>query len=283
MRTLESNIKTENMNEYSQININNLLKGDKKIVSFLGACKSGTSFLLNNIATMISSRGVNVAILDTTKNRNTYYLYTKNEETLRNIAISSIEGLTHGEANGINVNDNLTVYTALPGENKYIKEVEPVLETLLKKHSLIMIDCDFETPINYFEYSKELYLVQTMDILTIQPFTEFLSELKNKGGLEEAKLRIIINKYLSMPGLTEKEIIGGLAYYNDPTMSYMKELFNKNSVKYITIPFEKFIYERYLQAITCCEITLEGYPFNFTKVLKELSDEIYPTNFYSHN
>lgn len=281
MRTLESNIKTENMDEYSEININNLLKGDKKIVSFLGTAKSGTSFLLNNIATMISSKGINVAILDTTKNRDTYYLYTKNEEALRNIAVSSIEGLIGGEANGINVNSNLTVYTALPGENKHIKEVEPILETLLKKHSLILIDCDFDTPISYFEYSKELYLVQTMDIFTIQPFTEFLSELKNKGALEESKLRIIINKYLSMPGLTEKEIIGGLAYYNDPTMSYMKELFNKNLVKYITIPFEKFIYERYLQAITSCEITLDGYPFNFTKVLKELSDEIYPA--YSHN
>ena len=196
MRTLESNIKTENIEEYSEINIDNLLKGNKKIVSFLGACQSGTSFLLNNIATMISSRGVNVAILDATKNRNTYYIYTKNEETLRNIANSSIEGLVHGEANGISVNSNLTVYTALPRENKDIKEVKPILETLLKKHSLILIDCDFETPINYFEYSKELYLVQTMDILTIQPFTEFLSELKNKGALEQSKLRIIIrSKY----------------------------------------------------------------------------------------
>ena len=39
--------------------------------------------------------------------------------------------------------------------------------------------------------------------------------------------------------------------------------------------------EKYIESITNCEIDLEGYPFSFTKVLKELSDEIYPT--YSHN
>lgn len=278
MRTLIDNINTKDIEQenYSETNIKNLLKGDKRIVAFMGTSKSGTSFILNNIAMMLSSQGVNVAILDTTQNKNTYYIYTKNQENLRKLAITSIEDLSQGEANGLNVNSNLSVYTALPGENKYIKEVEPILETLLKKHSLILIDCDFKTPINYYEYVNQLYLVQTMDILTIQPLTEILSELKNKGVLQEEKLRVIINKYIKMQGITEKEIIGGMSYYNDPAMSYMKELFNRNLVKYTTIPFEKEIYERYLESVASCEINLEGYPYSFIRTLNELCDEIYP-------
>lgn len=276
MKTLADDIKSKNIEQETYSDINNLLRGDKKIVTFMGASKSGTSFILNNIAEFLSAKGVNVAILDTTQNRNTYYIYTKNEENLRKIAFTSIEDLAHGEAKGIKVNKNLTVYTALPGKNKHIQEVEPILETLLKNHSLILIDCDFKTPINYFEYSTDIYLLQTMDVLTIQPLTEILSELKNRGALQDSKLRIIINKYVKMQGITEKEIIGGMSYYNDPTMSYMKELFNRNLVKYITIPFDKDIYERYLEAVANCDINLDGYPYTFIEILNELSNEIYP-------
>ena len=249
MKTLAENMKTKNVEPEAYYDVNSLLQGDKKIVAFMGGSKSGTSFILNNVAQFLATKGANVAILDATKNRNAYYIYTKNEEALRKVAFSCIEELALGEAKGIKVNNNLTVYTTLPGENKYIQKVEPILETLLKKHSLILIDCDFKTPINYFEYATELYLVQTMEVLTIQPFTEILSELKNRGVLRESKIRIIINKYVEVNGITEKEIIGGMAFYNDPAMAYMKELFNKNFVPYITIPFEKNIYEKYLEAV----------------------------------
>ena len=54
-----------------------LLSKEKKVVTFVGASKNGTSFILNNLAEHLSSRGINVAILDATQNRNTYYIYTK--------------------------------------------------------------------------------------------------------------------------------------------------------------------------------------------------------------
>ena len=50
-----------------------------------------------------------------------------------------------------------------------------------------------------------------MDILTIQPLTEVLSNMRNKGVLQDEKLRIIINKYMNIQGITEKEIIGAMA------------------------------------------------------------------------
>ena len=271
------NVFAENtmQNEGPQIDLSYLLTPDKKIVTFVGTSKNGTSFIVNNLAELLSSSGINVAILDATTNRNAYYIYTKNEEDLRKIATQSIDGLANGIANGIAVNKNLTVYTSLPEEGEGINKVDKVLETLLKNHSLILIDTDFKTPARYFEQSQETYLVQTLDVLTIQPLTAFLRELKSKNILDEKKLRVILNKAVKIRGVNEKTIIGGMAYYNDPAMSFMTELFDRNLIKYISIPFEEEIYAKYLEGIIECEVTLKGYSKTFMQILKELASMVY--------
>ena len=264
-------------NEYVQtIDISSLLTADKKIVTFVGTSKNGTSFIVNNVAELLSTMGIKVAILDTTQNRNSYYIYTKNEEVLRNIATNCITNLARGTANGINVNSNLTVFTSLPEENEAISNVDEILQTLVKNYSVILIDCDFNSPIGYFKQSQETYLVQTLDILTIQPLTAFLRELKAKNILEEKKLKIILNKVVKVRGITEKTIIGGMAFYNDPAMSFMTELFDRNLIKHISIPFEEDIYTKYLEGIINCEITLKGYSKSFMQILKELANMVYP-------
>lgn len=275
---------TEPLEQYEQIiDLSSLLSPDKKIVSFVGTSKNGTSFIINNIAQLLSSNGINVAILDTTQNRNSYYIYTKNEEQLRKQAAYSIAGLTRGIAEGIIVNKNLTVYTALPNEEGNIEEVDKILETLIKEHSLVLIDTDFKTPIGYFKQSQEIYLVQTLDILTIQPLTAFLRELKAKNVLDENKLRVILNKVVKIRGITDKTIIGGMAYYNDPAMSFMTELFDRNTIKYVTIPFEEEIYTKYLEGIINCDISLKGYSKGFMQILRELGNMVYPANSSKNN
>ena len=267
--------------EIEKIDLSYLLTPDKKIVTFVGTSKNGTSFLVNNLAQELSSAGVNTAILDTTQNKNSYYIYTDNEERLRNVAAHSIDNLANGIANGIKVNNNLTVYTSLPDEGQAIVNSDKILETLLKNHSLILIDTDFKTPLGYFEKSQETYLVQTLDILTIQPLTAFLRDLKSKNILDEKKLRVIINKAVKIKGITEKTIIGGMAYYNDPAMSFMTELFDRTLMRYVSIPFEEETYIRYLQGVIDCKISLKGYSKLFMQTLKELSNMVYPlTNTY---
>ena len=265
-----------NASEYHNVNLSELLTRDKKIVTFVGTSKNGTSFILNNLAELLSSQGINVAILDTTQNRNSYYIYTKNEESLRKTAFNCIKNLTTGVANGIRVNNNLTVYTSLPSENDEINDVEPILETLVKNHSLILIDCDFETPLEYFANCQEMYLVQSMDVLTIQPLTAFLRELKARNILVQSKIRIIINKYIKLRNVSEKAIIGGMAFYNDPAMSFMTELFDRNTVKYLTVPFENEIYSKYLESLINCDISLKGYSKLFMQTLKQIGNSVYP-------
>ncbi len=272
----ESKMNSQEQETYEEIDLSNLLTPDKKIVTFVGTGKNGTSFIVNNIAELMSSIGINVAILDTTQNRNSYYIYTKNEEPLREIATHSIEGLAQGIARGIGVNKNLMVYTSLPDENNAIKHVDKILETLLQKHSLILIDTDFDTPLGYFKQSQETYLVQSMDILTIQPLTAFLKELKVKNILDESKLRVVLNKVVKIRGIKDETIIGGMAFYNDPAMSFMTELFDRDRIKYVSIPFEEETYIRYLEGIIECEISLKGYSKMFVQTLKELGNMIYP-------
>ncbi len=261
---------------YEEIDLSNLLTPDKKIVTFVGTSKNGTSFIVNNVAELLSSIGINVAVLDTTQNRNSYYIYTKNEEDLREIATHSIEGLAQGVARGIEVHKNLTVYTSLPDDENTINHVDKILETLLQKHSLILIDTDFNTPRGYFKQSQETYLVQSMDILTIQPLTAFLKELKAKNILDERKLRIVLNKVVKIRGIKPATIIGGMAFYNDPAMSFMTELFDRDRIKYVSIPFEEETYIRYLEGIIECEISQKGYSKIFLQTLRELGNMIYP-------
>lgn len=261
---------------YPNVDISNLLTSDKKVACFVGTSKNGTSFIVNNLAEITSKMGIDTAILDTTKNRNSYYIYTKNEEELRKIAMDSISNLLQGTARGIQSNKNLTVYTSLPEETEGIENAGTILQALLKKHSLVLIDCDFETPIEYFEKAQEIYLVQTFDILTIQPLTAFLRELKSKNVLKENKLRIVLNKAVKVRGVNDKTIIGGMAYYNDPAMSFMTELFDKNTIRYITIPFNEEVYTKYLENIINCEVSVKGYPKNIMQTLNELSNMVYP-------
>ena len=274
-----SNITTysENSNYSSSTSrVNNLLSKDKKVVAFVGTTKNGTSFLVNNLGKTVANMGIKTAILDLTSNRNSYYIFTNNDERLRGIAYESIRKLRSGIASGISVDKNLDVYTALPGDKLPLEDVDNILATLVQNYSLVLLDCDFTSPADYFGAAQEIYIVQSLDILTIQPMTAFLRELKAKDILKEEKIRIVINKEVRIKGLTPNAIIGGLAFYNDPAMSFMTELFNKEKVKYITIPFDESTYIKYLENVMECEISTNGYSREFNYKMKELSNMVYP-------
>lgn len=271
-----TNYSGDNYYSHDTSKVANLLSKDKKIVSFVGTTKNGTSFLVNNLGKTLSSMGIKTAILDLTTNRNSYYIFTNNDEKLRGIAYESIKKLRSGIASGISVDKNLDVYTALPGDDIPLGDVDNILSTLVQNYSLVLMDCDFTTPAEYFGATQEIYVVQSLDILTIQPMTAFLRELKAKDVLREEKIRIVINKEVRVRGLTPKAIIGGLAFYNDPSMSFMTELFNKDTVKYTTIPFDETTYAKYLENVMDCEISTGGYSREFSMKIKELANMVYP-------
>ena len=179
-------------------------------------------------------------------------------------------------ARGIEVNKNLTVFTTLPDRNVDFNDYQNTLTTLTKNYSLVIMDCDYETNYAYFDCAQEIYLVQSYDILTIQPLTAFLRNLKSINILEPSKLRIVLNKVLRVRSITERVIIGGMSSYNDPSMSYMTELFNKDNVKFCSIPFDQEAYSRYLDGLVNCEISTRGYPKSMIESLEGLTNMMYP-------
>ncbi len=271
----QNNLPNSNVNNQFTPN-NNVIAGNGKLVAFVGTTKNGTSFIINNLAQLLSQKGVKTAILDLTKNKNSYYMFTDNDTNLMKIATESISNLSGGIVNGLEVNKNLTLFTSLPDGLQEETNKDMMLKTLSNNFDIALIDCDFETAPEFFTSVNEIYLIQSMDAFTIQPLTSFLSNLKLKNMLDESKLRIVINKYVKLKRLNEKLIIGGMSKYNEPSMTLQRDLFNPETVKYTLIPFEEETYARYLESIAMCQLSLNGYSQNFIASLEELRNMVYP-------
>ena len=271
----ESVKKEEQEEQYEELDINNIIEQGQKIVAFVGTSKNGTSFLVNNVAEILSTNGIDTAILDLTQNRNAYYIYTKNEEELRSQSNYIMNNLKIGKANGIQEHKNLTIYTSPFENDENLQAVEPIVKTLLEMHKVVIMDCDFTTPMRYFKYAQEIYLVQSMDILTIQPLTAFLRKLSDKDMFEESKARVVLNKFIATRQINEEILIGGISIYNDASMTVRKELFDRRTVKHVTIPFDLKTYVRYLDGLVTCDISLKGYTKEFLQSLKNLASMVY--------
>ena len=249
---------------------------NKNVFSFVGTSKNGTSFLVNSLGILFSSIGINTAIVDLTKNKNDYYMCTNNEERLREIATLSIIKLEKGIAEGVQINKNLSVYTGLPTNDTNKLNSKMVIDTLKKNHTLILLDCDFETNLEYYTYSNQIFTVQSLDVLTMQPLTIHLKKLKELGIISDSKISIILNKEVPVKGLTKKLMIGGLSMYNSPNMEERVELFNKDNVKVYSVPFDIQAYQKYLENIVHCKFEIAGYPKKFITELKLIAENIYP-------
>ena len=227
---------------------------------------------------MLSEQGVKTAIYDLTKNKNSYYIYTENEENLRSIAYSCFEKLKSGIADGIKVNKNLTVYTSLPNSDEEIENKDMAMNTLLNNYSLILLDCDFDTNLEYFNISQEIYFVQSLDILTIQTLTGFIKKLQMNKIEYEDKMKIVINKYVNVSSINEKAIVAAISVYNSPDTTYQLDLFDRNKVEYFLVPFEEKNYCKYLDEIIRCKLSIRGYSKNLLNSLNKLAKSVYPIN-----
>lgn len=272
------NNQTTNMNMVNNPQVQNVTTqiNNKNVFSFVGTSKNGTSFLVNSLGILFSSIGINTAIVDLTKNKNDYYMCTNNEERLREIATLSIIKLEKGIAEGVQINKNLSVYTGLPTNDTNKLNSKMVIDTLKKNHALILLDCDFETNLEYYTYSNQIFTVQSLDVLTMQPLTIHLKKLKELGIISDSKISIILNKEVPVKGLTKKLMIGGLSMYNSPNMEERVELFNKDNVKVYSVPFDIQAYQKYLENIVHCKFEITGYPKKFITELKLIAENIYP-------
>lgn len=267
---------SKDKSEYIKPILDGFINENKRIIAFIGSSKNGTSFLVNSVAVLLSSVGVKTAILDMTTNRNSYYIATSSDKELKNKASKILENLEKGNAEGIEITKTLSVFTSVPDNGKVYSDAENIYKTLLGEYDLILVDTDFNTNYGFFAGASEIFLVQSLDILTMQPFTRFLKNLKDENILKDENVKVVINKEIPLRGISRKVIVGGISTYNSPTMSYMTKLFDKDTVTVCSIPFDITVYQRYLENIVYCKYDISGYPKKFIEDLKILSGLVYP-------
>ncbi len=254
-------------------NIYEVPKDYRKISVFVGAPKCGTSFCVNAIGTTLARSKVKTAIVDVTRKRDSYTIYTYDNEGKRNIAAESLKYASNGMNEPLNY-DKLSIYTALPGEDRKIYNASKVIETVSQRNNVILIDADFTTPIDYFRLCQDIYVVQDMDVLNIPQLTLFLRELKSRG-IPMNKVKIVINKHVRC-SLTSKAIIEGIATYTSFDFKTIETLFDASSKNPFILPFDVENYKKYIDMVYKYSNKFASFTDDFRQSLYALINSIYP-------
>ena len=250
-------------------------KDYKKVVCFIGAPKVGTTFCINAIATMLFRRNIKVGIVDLTKKRDSYILYTYDNEGKRAIAAESMKYASNG-LNQPLVYGKLSVYTGVPGEDRKQYNATNVVQTAMQNNSVVLIDCDFSTPVDYYRLAQDIYVIQDMDVLNVNQITMFLKEIKTRG-IPMNKVKIVINKHVKC-ALTSKDLIDGIATYSSLDMSMIdpEPLFDTSNLQYFILPFDQENYTKYIEMLFKSSNAFSTFTKEFKMALEQITNAIYP-------
>ncbi len=248
----------------------------KKAVCFVGAHKTGTTFIINAIANVLAGRGVNVAILDLTYSKDSYLIYTNKDLDQKEVAANSLNNLAIGQDRPFKLG-NLSIYTGVPRTSKSKLDVYKAIEIAKREHSVVLIDCDFVTKKDapdVFRYAQSIYVVQDMDTLNILPITMFLRELKS-ADVDTNKISVIINKYMKSVVKVD-DILGSLAYYTSPDFSVMEENLLPRNVKRFIVQFDEQNYLRYIENVSTGKMNFAGFSEDFKQAISIIIQDVFP-------
>lgn len=254
-------------------NVYEVPKDYKKVVCVVGAPKVGTTFCINAISNALYRKDVKVGIVDLTKKRDTYTLYTYDNEGKRAIAAESMKYASNG-LNEPLMYGKLSIYTGMPGEDRRQYDAAKMLETVSNNNSIVLLDCDFSTPVDYYRLAQEIYIVQDMDVLNVSLLTIFLREIKARG-IPMNKVRVIINKHVKC-ALTAMDILNGIAVYSSPDLKMFDDLFVSSEMTYYTIPFDQENYVKYVEMMYKYTNTFKSFTDEFKESIDYIANAIYP-------
>lgn len=157
------------------------------IIAFTGLKQSGKTFLVNNLAEVLSSKGEKVAIIDISKSRDLYHFY------FSNIDKNSNGALTLQEQDSISY-ANIDIYTSKEFDitQEYFKRLPKNILQMKEKYKVILLDIDLDyiENIRLEHYCNFVNLVLTQCYLNNEDKEKMLKMI----GLE--KINIILNKFL---------------------------------------------------------------------------------------
>ncbi len=248
-------------------------KDYKKVVCLVGAPKVGTTFCINAIGTFLTRHKVKTAIVDVTRKRDTFTMYTYDNEGKRAIAAESIKYASNG-LNEPLVYEKLSVYTAMPGEDRRTYNANKIIETVMQNNTVVLVDADFTTPPDFFRLCQNIYIVQDMDIINLQQVTMFIRELKSRG-VPMNKIKLIVNKHVKC-ALTTRHIIDGIVTYTSYDLKMYTDLLSASSLETYVIPFDQENYRKYVEMVYKYSNQFNTFTEDFKKAIGNLINDIYP-------
>ena len=249
----------------------------KKVVAFVGPSKAGTSFIANCVGTLMAMKGVQTSILDMTRSRGLYWFYFNDVDSERDTVATCMSNLSAGNATPIHVGKtkNLTLYTTIPKgreDNRKGYRHRTVLDTARRNCNLLILDCDFTTPSEYFEQAQEIYFVQDLDLCKISESQDFLKGLQDMRT-DWSKLRLIINSSVKSTVTAKNIRRKALTYYQDPGSTYMYDI--EEMEMCAEIPLEIQNYTNYIDGMDSCKIAYDRFTPTFQNAIDELSKIVY--------
>ena len=164
----------------------------RRVVAFVGAPNVGTTSLSLMVADRVSSRGVKVALLDLTENRDLYEMFIFEKAYYRDDLKNPLEGLNDGKIEPVRIKKDLDLFTASYSKDIYY-DLDTMFEALKLEYNIIICDMDLKTNLEAVRFASQIYVVQDMDWTNYKYVTSFQKNLDS--GLNLRKVRYIINKY----------------------------------------------------------------------------------------
>ena len=188
-----------------------------------------------------------------------------------------MSNLSTGTANAVPIgrNRNLSLYTTIPKGNEDNRKGyrhRNLVDTAKRNCNLLIIDCDFSTPFEYFEQAQDIYIVQDLDLIKIVETKEFFRELKARH-MDWSKLRMVFNNVVPSKITTKKLLNDALTYYSDISETYTEEF--ERIKRYIDIPLNPLNYANYVESIGIGRINYDKFTPEFRQAIETLSTMVY--------
>lgn len=241
-------------------------KDYKKKVGFVGCSQSGVTTLINLVSQKLADSKVKVAILDMTQNRDMYEIYPFNDED--NANGEGLVELVKGSIKPYKINKYIDLYTASFSNPIEVEYPSLLIESLEQDYDVVIIDMDYETPINICQTLNSIYLVQTLDVLKLKYNTAYQLYLKEKVNIK--KIRYVINQVISCD-IKPSDIIKALKTHTD-IRTLEQNVITDERLQSFVIPFDievKKMSHNCIFNVRKLEEKIEG-------AITEISRDIYP-------
>ena len=249
-----------------------------KVVAVVGTNRVGTSFIVNTVATLLSLKGIKVSILDVSKNKGLFWYYIEDIDRKIDTVATCMSNLCNGVSRPVLVGKaKVNLYTTIPQgkeDNRMGYKHKTMVDAARRNCNLVIIDCDFTTPMEYIEAADEVYVVQDLDLVKCRETIEYFKFMQDRR-IGWDKIRLVMNNVVGNCKITSrivrKEV---LTRYDDENAPNGQGKFPEIR-KFVDIPMDPYDYRTYLNGMTKGKLEFDEFTLPMKEAIDTLSQMVY--------